>query len=70
MEEMNFFIFYFKAKKLLQRFGLKPHKVKPGGPGAHYMFINFANEEERNKAIEVLDGFVFKGRKLKAFASR
>jgi RNA recognition motif-containing protein len=49
---------------------LKPHKVKQCGPGAKYMFINFANEEERDKAIAALDGFMFKGRKLKAFKSR
>ena len=55
---------------MLQRFDLKPHKVKPSGPNSHYMFINFSNEEDRTKAISALDGYVLKGRKLKAFESR
>jgi RNA recognition motif-containing protein len=44
--------------------------VKQCGPGARYMFINFANEDEREKAIAALDGFVFKKSKLRAFKSK
>lgn len=61
---------FFQAKKLLHKLGLKPHKFKQCGQGAKYMFINFANEEDREKAIAVLDGYQFKGKKLKAFKSR
>jgi hypothetical protein len=49
---------------------LNPHKFKQCGPGSKYMFINFSNEEDREKAIAVLDGFSFKGKKLRAFKSR
>ena len=44
------------AKKLLARNNLSYHKVKPCGRGATYMFVNFKNEEDREKAIAVLDG--------------
>ena len=44
------------AKKLFARNKLSFHKMKPCGRGANYMFVNFKNEEDREKAIAVLDG--------------
>lgn len=54
------------AKKLMNALDLKPHKVKQCGPGARYMFVNFSNEEEREKAIAVINGYKYKGNKLRA----
>ena len=44
------------TKKLFARNELSYHKMKPCGKGATYMFVNFKNEEDREKAIAVLDG--------------
>lgn len=57
-------------KLLVNKLSLKPHKLKPCGPKARYMFINFASEEDREEAIAKLDGFDLKGNKLKAFKAR
>ncbi len=47
---------------------LNYHKIKPAGNlKAGYMFINFVDDEDRNKAIEVLNGFTLKGKSLQAF---
>jgi len=60
-----------EAKKIFnKKLDLKTHKIKPCGPKANYMFINFRNEEDREHAIRVLDGYVIKGSKLKAFKSK
>jgi len=59
------------AKKLFARNELSYHKMKPCGKGATYMFVNFKNEEDREKAIAVLDGQkVKRGGKLKAFKAK
>jgi tRNA (uracil-5-)-methyltransferase len=59
------------AKKLFLRNQLSFHKMKPCGRGAHYMFVNFKNEEDREKAVAVLDGIKVKGGKtLKAFKAK
>jgi len=58
-----------QAKKLFKKLGLEVHKFKPVGHNARYMFVNFANEDDRSKAIEKLNGFKIKGNKLKAFAA-
>ena len=34
------------------------------------MFVNFSNEEDRNKAISRIDGYDLKGKKLKAFVAQ
>ena len=34
------------------------------------LFINFKNEEDREHAVRVLDGYVIRGCKLKAFKSK
>lgn len=60
-----------QAKKLLRnKLNLNPHKIKPCGPKATFMYVNFKNEEDREKAIVVLDGFELKGRKLRAFKAK
>ena len=56
-----------QIKKLFLKNKLTFHKLKPVGKGATYMFVNFKNEDEREKAISVLDGMTIRGRKVKAF---
>ena len=56
-----------QAKKLFRSKGVDFHKIKPVGKQATYMFVNFKNEEEREKAIAIMDGLLVKGRKIKAF---
>ena len=58
------------AKKLFRKLELDFHKLKPVGPGAHYMFVNFKCEDDREKAILVLDGHVIKGRKIVAIKAK
>ena len=57
-------------KVLIKKLNLKPHKLKPVGSGAKYMFVNFSNEEDREEAIAKLDGYELKGNKLRAFKAR
>ncbi len=60
-----------QAKKFLMKtMGLKVHKIKPCGKKATWMFVNFANEEDRELAIAKLDGFKLKGHKLRAFKAK
>jgi len=60
-----------QAKKIFNnKLNLKTHKIKPCGPNANYMFINFKNEEDREHAVRVLDGYEIRGNKLKAFKSK
>ena len=57
-----------EAKKLFKKLNLKAHKFKPvGGRNAKYMFVNFANEDDKIQAIAKLDGLTLKGTTLKAF---
>ena len=59
-----------ESKKLFRKLGLKAHKFKPvGGKNARYMFVNFSDEEEKLRAIKVLDGLKLKGSYLKAFSA-
>ena len=59
-----------QLKKLFSnKLKLNFHKLKPCGPKANYMYICFKNEEDKEKAIMVIDGFVFKGCKLIAKSS-
>ena len=59
-----------EAKKLFKKLKLKAHKFKPvGGSNSHYMFVNFSNDDEKNHAIKVLDGYMLKGKTLKTFAA-
>merc|ERR1719228_2502616 len=58
-----------QMKKLFtNKLKLNPHKLKPCGPKANYMYICFKNEEDKQKALMVLDGFNFKGKTLRAKA--
>ena len=59
-----------QLKKLFShKLKLNFHKLKPCGPKANYMYICFKNEEDKEKAIMVIDGFVYKGSKLQAKSS-
>ena len=56
-----------QLKKLFgQKLKLNYHKLKPCGPKAKYMFICFKNEEDKEKALMVINGFEYKGSKLQA----
>lgn len=46
-----------QVKKLFKNLGLQVHKFKPVGHNARYMFVNFACEEDRRKAVDKLNGF-------------
>ncbi|XP_021955567.1 tRNA (uracil-5-)-methyltransferase homolog A [Folsomia candida] len=61
-------IFGFKEiKKLLSnKLNLNPHKIKTGKSGASYMFVSFKTEEDKLKALEVLNGYKWKNRFLTA----
>ncbi len=50
-------------KKLLSKRGLAFHKIKPCGKQATYMFVNFRDEEERDRAIKELDGITIRREK-------
>ena len=59
-----------QLKKLFSnKLKLNFHKLKPCGPKANYMYICFKNEEDKEKALMVIDGFEFKGSKLRAKSS-
>lgn len=57
------------VQRFLGRFGLKPHKTKLFGqpPCA---FVTFRNATERDKALRVLHGALWKGRPLKVRLAR
>ncbi|TRY68241.1 hypothetical protein TCAL_07467 [Tigriopus californicus] len=55
-----------QIKKMLKKWDIDYHKLKPTGAKNKYMYINFANDEDRNKAIDKLDGLEYRGRVLKA----
>ena len=54
-----------QMKKLFGKFKLNYHKIKPAGRNASYMFVNFTNEADREKAITVLTDKEVKGRMIK-----
>ena len=66
----RFFGIGHMKKVLIKKLKLNPHKLKPVGKGAKYMFVNFSNEKDREEAIAKLDGLDYKGNKLKAFKCR
>eukprot|EP00096_Caligus_rogercresseyi_P012117 TRINITY_DN498_c0_g2_i1.p1 TRINITY_DN498_c0_g2~~TRINITY_DN498_c0_g2_i1.p1 ORF type:complete len:614 (+),score=163.48 TRINITY_DN498_c0_g2_i1:3-1844(+) len=60
-----------EAKKLFnKKLGLQVHKFKYAGKKSTYMFLNFKNEEDREKGVAIIDGFEHKGKKLRAFNSK
>ncbi|VDL19032.1 unnamed protein product [Hymenolepis diminuta] len=54
-------------RKLLLTQGFDPSKVKPSGRG--FFFANLRSAEERNRAIEKLNGINFRGRELRVKAA-
>lgn len=55
-------------KLLVKNLKLNVNKLKP--VGKEFMFVCFRNEEDKNKALSVLDGYMFKGKKLKAVSAK
>ena len=56
-----------QMKKLFgHKLKLSYHKLKPCGPGKNYMYICFKNEEDKEKALTVINGVDYKGQKLTA----
>ncbi|XP_036613709.1 tRNA (uracil-5-)-methyltransferase homolog A [Trichosurus vulpecula] len=51
------------VKKFLAKHGLHPHKTKLFGR-QNFAFVTFKSEEERDKAMKVLHGALWKGRRL------
>jgi len=58
-----------QMKKLLnKKLNLNANKLKPCG--SNFMFVCFRNMEDKEKALMILDGFTFKGNKLKAISAK
>ncbi|KAM7537932.1 hypothetical protein Aperf_G00000069394 [Anoplocephala perfoliata] len=55
-------------RKFLLAQGFDTSKVKPSGQG--FFFANFRSAEDRDKAVEKLNGLVFKGRPLRVKAAK
>lgn len=54
-------------KKLLnEKLDLQSCKVKPPKRSSGWLYVSFRNEESRQKAIETLNGILWKNRKLSA----
>lgn len=52
-------------KKLLnKKLNLNCRKIKQGQRNSNYCFVCFQNEEERDKGIQVLDGYSWKGKNI------
>uniref|UniRef100_A0A5K3FPH3 tRNA (uracil(54)-C(5))-methyltransferase n=1 Tax=Mesocestoides corti TaxID=53468 RepID=A0A5K3FPH3_MESCO len=61
---VNKFVTVKVMKKFLLSQGLETSKIKPVGRGL--FFITFRSAKDRDKAVKLLDGYVFKGRRLEA----
>ncbi|XP_063383796.1 tRNA (uracil-5-)-methyltransferase homolog A [Cydia fagiglandana] len=60
-----------ELKKLMnQKLSLNTSKIKRPKNGSHWLFACFQNDEDRNKAIEVLNGYSWKGKTLIAEAAK
>nr|XP_033811310.1 tRNA (uracil-5-)-methyltransferase homolog A isoform X2 [Geotrypetes seraphini] len=57
------YIGFNDVKKFLAKYGLNPHKVKLFGRQT-FAFVTFKSEEERDKAMKVLHGVMWKNRNL------
>lgn len=54
-------------KKLLnEKLNLGCVKLKVPRKGSHWAYVSFRNDDDKLKAIEVLNGYKWKGRTLKA----
>lgn len=59
------YIKYGSLKKFLRsKLKLNPHKIKSVGNSPLYSFVTFRCEEDREKALSVLQGYEWKGKKL------
>lgn len=57
------YIGFNEVKKFLAKYGLNPHKIKLLGKQT-FAFVTFKSEEERDKAMKVLHGVLWKNRHL------
>uniref|UniRef100_A0A8C4UWL5 tRNA (uracil(54)-C(5))-methyltransferase n=1 Tax=Falco tinnunculus TaxID=100819 RepID=A0A8C4UWL5_FALTI len=57
------YIGFNDVKKFLAKYGLNPHKIKLFGKQT-FAFVTFKSEEERDKAMRVLHGAMWKSRAL------
>ncbi|CAL8250484.1 unnamed protein product [Boreogadus saida] len=57
------FVGFNDVKKFLSRHGLSPHKIKLFGRQT-FAFVTFMNEEERDKAMKMVHGMLWKGQVL------
>ncbi|NWI28102.1 TRM2A methyltransferase, partial [Sula dactylatra] len=57
------YIGFNDVKKFLAKYGLSPHKIKLFGKQT-FAFVTFKSEEERDKAMRVLHGVLWKSRHL------
>ncbi|KFR08253.1 tRNA (uracil-5-)-methyltransferase A, partial [Opisthocomus hoazin] len=57
------YIGFNDVKKFLAKYGLNPHKIKLFGKQT-FAFVTFKSEEERDKAMKVLHGALWKSRHL------
>lgn len=57
------YIGFSEVKKFLAKYGLNPHKIKLLGKQT-FAFVTFKSEEERDKAMKVLHGVLWKNRNL------
>ncbi|XP_066465948.1 tRNA (uracil-5-)-methyltransferase homolog A [Tiliqua scincoides] len=57
------YIGFNEVKKFLAKYGLNPHKIKLLGRQT-FAFVTFKSEEERDKAMKVLHGVLWKNRHL------
>ncbi|NXE51895.1 TRM2A methyltransferase, partial [Casuarius casuarius] len=57
------YIGFNDVKKFLAKYGLSPHKIKLFGKQT-FAFVTFKSEEERDKALKVLHGVLWKSRRL------
>ncbi|KFP65870.1 tRNA (uracil-5-)-methyltransferase A, partial [Cariama cristata] len=57
------YIGFNDVKKFLAKYGLSPHKIKLFGKQT-FAFVTFKSEEERDKAVKVLHGVLWKSRHL------
>ncbi|XP_035021590.1 tRNA (uracil-5-)-methyltransferase homolog A [Hippoglossus stenolepis] len=57
------FVGFNDLKKFLARHGLNPHKIKLFGKHL-FAFVTFMNEEERDKAMKMVHGMLWKGQVL------
>ena len=44
--------------------------MKPHGPDRSWAYVNFRSQEEKDKALKVLDGYKWKNKKLRATSAK